>query len=577
MRRVFSILALLLLLVLTFAARCWNLRDVFVEGRIYFVDADCYSRMTRARLVAEHPGTIVRHHDFENWPQGVSSHTTAPLDYLIVGLKQILDFGFWILDSRRTSVFHDQTLDLAGTLISPLLGVAGAMFLAMWTWALRLRFWGITLLLYAVSPILVHGTVLGRPDHQALLIVSLMVALGAELALARKTDGSSDAEHPVPSHTEQSTQSRALVGKMAWGIVAGTAWALSMWVSLYEPLILFATVLVLWLAFDRCALLAPARKPGWIVFAVILAVAFSLEGWRIESPDPVMRAYFVRWQATIGELAHLDLRSPLLFGWVGWSVVAAPVLLLLARKTDRRALAGLLALGMTFALTLWQVRWGYFFVVAFVLTVPWQMLALRRTWVAWVIFLAGLWPVSKEWDAGLFPEEMQQDRQTMQRAELVALRKLVAQTEGENAGPFLAPWWLSPPIAYWTRNPGVAGSSHESLPGIVETARFFLSIDPASAAAILRTRKVRWVLADEPSRTIGTASTLLGMPAPDEPLAKILADHPQDAPGFLQERTRTPQAAANPGPGVASPNFRPGDDGLTYYRLYLVDDAKLPP
>ena len=55
-----------------------------MEGNIYFVDPDCYSRMSRARLVAEHPGLIVRQPDFENFPAGISPHTTAPLDYLIV-------------------------------------------------------------------------------------------------------------------------------------------------------------------------------------------------------------------------------------------------------------------------------------------------------------------------------------------------------------------------------------------------------------------------------------------------------------------------------------------------------------
>ncbi len=46
--------------------------------------------MTRARLVAEHPGTVVRHDDFENFPAGVTPHTTAPLDYLIVALAALL-------------------------------------------------------------------------------------------------------------------------------------------------------------------------------------------------------------------------------------------------------------------------------------------------------------------------------------------------------------------------------------------------------------------------------------------------------------------------------------------------------
>src|SRR5947209_4103105 len=67
-----------------------NYQDVFVAGNIYFADADCYARITRAQMCAEHPGLIVRHHDFENFPQGTTPHTTAPLDYLIVTLSTFL-------------------------------------------------------------------------------------------------------------------------------------------------------------------------------------------------------------------------------------------------------------------------------------------------------------------------------------------------------------------------------------------------------------------------------------------------------------------------------------------------------
>ena len=76
-KRTLRLAALLVFCVLTFAARSHNLRDVFVEGRIYFLDADCYSRMTRARMVAEHHGMVVRHHDFENFPQGVNAQSVS--------------------------------------------------------------------------------------------------------------------------------------------------------------------------------------------------------------------------------------------------------------------------------------------------------------------------------------------------------------------------------------------------------------------------------------------------------------------------------------------------------------------
>ena len=528
MKRTLRLAALLFFCVLTFAARCHNLRDVFIEGRIYFVDADCYSRMTRAQMVAGHPGMIVHQHSFENWPQGVKAHTTAPLDYLIVGLKTVLDAGFAVFDLGKTSVLHEQTLDLAGAFIGPLLGVAGAVLLAVGAWALRLRFWGVALLLYAVSPILVHGTLLGRPDHQALLILTLLVALGAELALARKAAGAEAGER----------------GSLrTWGIVSGVAWALSLWVSLYEPLILLAAVLALWLAWDRRALLAPERRAGWIAFAAILAVALLLEGWPIETPDAAMRAYFTNWKATIGELAHLDLGSSMVFRWLGWMALAAPVLLVVGRKAERRALPVLGLLAVTLGLTVWQIRWGYFLAVVFVLALPLFMPVWRKAWIARTAFAIALWPVAQDWDARLFPDAAAQRDLAVQRAETAALRSIVAPMTGANGGPFLAPWWLSPAIAYWTGQPGVTGSSHESLPGTVDAARVWLAPDAAAALPILRARGVAWILADAPERTVPTSATLLGVPPPGKCLAQELArPFPEEPPDFpLVPETAAPR------------------------------------
>jgi len=570
-KRLLRLAALLFFCVLTLVVRCHNLRDVFLDGRIHFVDPDCYSRMTRARMVAEHPGTVVRHHDFENFPQGVKSHTTAPLDYLIVAGKKVLDFGFWI--SNSGSVLRGQTLDLAGALVGPVLGLLGAVFLAVWAWALRVRFWGMALLLYAVSPILVHGTVLGRPDHQALLIVLLMGAVGAEMALVKMGAELSKGGHPERSVAESKDLSRPAGGgggegdtlsptastheklevvasppppprlsrkasarprsahlsasaslrMTAWGIVAGVAWALSLWVSLYEPGILLGMVLGLWLALDRRALCSRERRVGWMAFAVILAVAFLLEGWRIEAPDAAMREYFGRWKESIGELAHLDLRSAVLFRWLGWLALAAPGLLILQRKAERGALPALALLVALVGLTVWQVRWGYFLAAVFVLALPVFMPALRKTWVAWLLFVIALWPVAQDWDARLFPDAEAQRDLAVRRAEAVALRSIVAGKTGANGGPFLAPWWLSPPIAYWTGQPGVAGSSHQSLPGIVDTARFYLSANGDEAVAILRARGVRWILADDPEREISTGAALLAVTPPAVTMAALLA------------------------------------------------------
>src|SRR5882762_1648302 len=199
-----------LLSALILAARCANYQDVFVAGNVYFVDSDCYARMTRAQMVREKPGLIVRHHVFENFPQGTTPHTTAPLDYLIVALSLFLN------------PFTAHALDLAGAFVSPLLALIGGWFLWWWSRRMQFRYRWIMLSLYAISPILVHGTELGRPDHQSLSMLLVTIAICAEW-----------------SHREATGPPSA-----RWGIVSGVAWGLAIWNSAYESLILFLLVIM---------------------------------------------------------------------------------------------------------------------------------------------------------------------------------------------------------------------------------------------------------------------------------------------------------------------------------------------
>ena len=494
-RAVFA-LTILGLCLLAGAARVWNLRDVFVDGQIYFVDADCYSRMTRARQVANGEALVIRHHDFENWPQGTRPHTTAPMDWAIVAGKGMLDAGFGVLDRNSTSVLRAQTLDLSGALIGPLLGVIACGFLVGWSARLRIAGGIAPPLFFAISPLLVHGTLLGRPDHQSLLILLVVVALGAELALARTLT-------------------------KRWGVVAGATWALALWVSLYEPLILLAVVGGFWLLGDRRRFLAPAMRPGWIVFGAILLGAWAIDGWRLSWPDATLRSAFENWETTIGELAHLDPRTPLLYGWLGAGILLAPLALVAtiiqSRRREEAATASLLALVLlvtTFALTIWQLRWGYFLAVSFALSLPWQFAALRRGWLAWLIFLLPLWPLAREWDEKLFPDDHPdlelETKRSLSRLEAVRLREVAETMRSPDRRPFLAPWWLSPALAYWSRQPGVAGSSHQSLPGIVASARFFTTPDPAEAARLAHALGVKWIVTDDPDRLVSTSRALLG-------------------------------------------------------------------
>jgi len=73
-----AVVEIVILSALVLATRCANYQDVFVAGNVYFVDADCYARMTRVRMCATRPGLILRHHDIENFPRETTPHTTAP-------------------------------------------------------------------------------------------------------------------------------------------------------------------------------------------------------------------------------------------------------------------------------------------------------------------------------------------------------------------------------------------------------------------------------------------------------------------------------------------------------------------
>jgi len=484
-----------ILSALILVPRCANFEDVFVTGKIYFVDADCYARMTRARMVAEHPGLVVRQHDFENFPDGIVPHTTAPLDYLIVTVA-------WAL-----GVFTAQPLDLAGAIISPLLALAAGWFL--WWWSRRFAGPGryAALLLYTFSAILVHGTPLGRPDHQSLLIVALLVALAAEWTLEEK-----------PSR--------------GWSVASGLSWGLALWVSLYEPIMLLVGLALFSAAGLWSKLIAPPRRIGWIVFLGILLLAALVERRWPEWPGA--QPFFANWSATIGELKPVGLTNPVWLDWCGGLILLSPLLLVLARRqrTVPWTFVGLFVL--TFSLTLWQARWGYFLAVVFCLTIPAQIAVVRQNWLAWSLVGVALLPLLQFWDGVFWPNEEKSLERVEKRREAVQWRAAVSSLgERARAAPVLAPWWLSPATAYWSGQPMIAGSSHESLPGILESARFFLANPPGDAQEILRRHGVKWVLVSDGEREVENSAALLGVPVPTHALGLTLARFPSQAPIFL--------------------------------------------
>jgi len=448
--------------------------DVFVGGRVYFVDADCYARMSRVEQVMAHPLQSIRHHDFENFPTGIDTHATAPLDGLIAALAVAM------------TPFSPQALDLAGAWISPLLGVA--TLLALWTWSTRARlpFRHAMLLLLAVSPIVTQAFRLGRPDHQSLLLFLMAVGLAAEWNLwSRPTTRTA----------------------VAWGI----AWGLALWTSLYEPLIVFVLLLGLRGALLRQALFTRQWMIGGIVAVAIFALGVLFDGWRVAAPSPEVAKYFAAWSRSIGELAHLSPLSAQFVGWLGWLAPALPILLAwrFVKIREARVIAALVLLLATYGLTCWQIRWGCYFALVAAMALPWALAAIPSSALAWTAFAFSLLPIARQWDALLYPDEAGLAARVEQREDYAQLREVAQALVSNERTGILAPWWLSPPLAYWSGQPCVAGSSHEGIAGIVDTARFYLATDPAAAREILRRRDIRYIVAYEPDRVLGTSAALL--------------------------------------------------------------------
>ena len=118
-RRAFSILFLRLVLALAGIARCHNAAEVWA-GAFLFCG---WGLLCAHDEGADGDGASVQpvhHHVFENYPQGIDSHTTAPMDYLIAALA-------WM--SRPWAA---QYLDFAGAIVSPLLGLATVLFIWFW-------------------------------------------------------------------------------------------------------------------------------------------------------------------------------------------------------------------------------------------------------------------------------------------------------------------------------------------------------------------------------------------------------------------------------------------------------------
>jgi hypothetical protein len=467
------------------AAFSWNRDAVFFGGGVYFSDGDCYARMTRVRMIEEEGWRSIRSHGWENFPEGVVPHTTMPLDAVIAGLAAVL------------RAFTERPLEMAGAWVSPMLGWVTVGFLVVWGLAMRWPFWWAMGLVAAGSPMLAHGFQVGRPDHQSLLVLLIAVALAAEVGMwTRRGRG--------------------------WPVVSGVAWGLALWVSLFEPGILLGVVLVargVRVLVTRNAAAGPGAPPyHYGVLAGIFLLAVFVDGWRAGG----FHEAFGRWALNIGELRSAGWDR--IFSWCGWLAAVAPGLLIWRAFRGVGAVCGLFAglIVVLTALCFWHARWGYFLALVFAMSLPWALAALRWKWLAAAVLAVSLWPVAAEWERILYPNDEVFRARAENVADAVSLREATGAIGENGGGAVLAPWWFSPAIVWWSGKPCVGGTSHQSLPGIVDSCGFYLATEDAEAREILRRRGVEWVFAYEPERAIGNSEQVLGRKSESGTMAERL-------------------------------------------------------
>jgi hypothetical protein len=252
-------------------------------------------------------------------------------------------------------------------------------------------------------------------------------------------------------------------------------------------------------------------------------------------PDPILK----NWARTIGELANVSPANPIWLRWCGYFLLITPFLIWMGIRTRKNGTHGVRALPVyvlliaTYVLTIWQARWGYFFVLIFALALPALLEPIKSRAAVWIAFVLSIHPILRDWDDRLWPNETQLASRVERRTESAQIRDLALDLRSSEMRPFLAPWWLSPSIAYWSGQPGVAGSSHESLSGTADSARFFLCEDLQKALEILKQRQVAWVFAYDSDRVAQNSAAVLNQSLPPNPLCRVLDRTPSQAPAFL--------------------------------------------
>jgi hypothetical protein len=118
-------------------------------------------------------------------------------------------------------------------------------------------------------------------------------------------------------------------------------------------------------------------------------------------------------------------------------------------------------------------------------------------------------------------------------ADAVALREAALSLRERHVGGVVAPWWFCPAIVWWSGQPCISGTSHQSLPGIVESCEFYIGEVPDPE--LLQKRKVVYILVYEPDRLISNSEQILGRRATGSTIAERLYTAREEPPVGLKK------------------------------------------
>src|SRR5438445_8750919 len=103
-----------------------------------------------------------------------------------------------------------------------------------------------------------------------------------------------------------------------WAAVSGAAWGFAIWVSAYEPLVLFFVVTATTVLVNRRALFARVRRTTWIVLAAVIALWLLVERRLPSLSFGQSNVVCKKLAGTIGELAMVLPTKFVCVVWYGY-------------------------------------------------------------------------------------------------------------------------------------------------------------------------------------------------------------------------------------------------------------------